>query len=211
MSSRRRSVENRSPSSVRSWSASGMRGSLWVRRSILVAALAALAGCATPVFKDAPPTVATPAEIAAAPERYHGLDVVWGGKIVDVRNLADSTEVQIVAYPLDGGAAAGPERADARDASWSRCRVMSSRSIFRPGDSSRCAAEIAGSRDALDRRARPAAAGRGRSERASLARQFPVRPAADAFQSSVSASEFTSRAARCACSSPSLACGRGLG
>ena len=78
-----------------------MRGSLLVRRSIVVAALAVLAGCATPVFKDAPPAAATPAEIAAAPERYHGLDVVWGGKIVDVRNLADSTEVQVVAYPLD--------------------------------------------------------------------------------------------------------------
>ena len=68
---------------------------------MLVTMLTALAGCATPVFKDAPPTAETPMEIAAAPERYHGLDVVWGGKIVDVRNLADSTEVQIVAYPLD--------------------------------------------------------------------------------------------------------------
>ena len=68
---------------------------------MLVTMLTALGGCATPVFKDAPPTAETPTEIAAAPERYHGLDVVWGGKIVDVRNLADSTEVQIVAYPLD--------------------------------------------------------------------------------------------------------------
>jgi outer membrane lipoprotein len=66
------------------------------------AALALLSGCATPVFKDAPPAVATPAEIAAEPERYHGADIVWGGKIVDIRNLADTTEVQIVAYPLDG-------------------------------------------------------------------------------------------------------------
>jgi outer membrane lipoprotein len=78
-----------------------MRVSLRVRGSILAAALAALGGCATPVFKDAPPAAATPAEIAAAPERYHGLDVVWGGKILGVQNLADSTEVQIVAYPLD--------------------------------------------------------------------------------------------------------------
>jgi outer membrane lipoprotein len=80
-----------------------MRGWLLVRPFSLVATLALLAGCATPVFKDAPPAAATPAEIAAAPERYHGLDVVWGGKIVDVRNLVDSTEVQVVAYPLDGG------------------------------------------------------------------------------------------------------------
>ena len=78
-----------------------MGDSLFVRRSVLIAMMTALAGCATPVFKDAPPTAETPAGIAAAPERYHGLDVVWGGKIVDVRNLADSTEVQVVAYPLD--------------------------------------------------------------------------------------------------------------
>lgn len=79
-----------------------MRGSLLHRAIALAVLIALLPGCATPVFKDAPPAAATPAEIAAAPERYHGLDVVWGGKIVGVQNLADSTEVQIVAYPLDG-------------------------------------------------------------------------------------------------------------
>jgi outer membrane lipoprotein len=61
----------------------------------------ALASCAAPVFKDAPAPVATPIEIAAQPERYHGADVVWGGKILSVRNLADTTELQVVAYPLD--------------------------------------------------------------------------------------------------------------
>ena len=61
----------------------------------------ALAGCATPVFKDATPAAATPADVAATPERYHGAGVVWGGKILDVRNLADTTELQVVAYPLD--------------------------------------------------------------------------------------------------------------
>ena len=86
-----------------------MRGSLWFWRSVPAMALAVLAGCATPVFKGAPPTATTPAEIAAAPERYHGLDVVWGGKIVDVRNLADSTEVQIVAYPLDASQRPDPK------------------------------------------------------------------------------------------------------
>ena len=53
------------------------------------------------MFKDVPPAAATPAEVADQPERYHGADVVWGGKIVDVRNLADTTEVEVVAYPLD--------------------------------------------------------------------------------------------------------------
>jgi outer membrane lipoprotein len=63
--------------------------------------LAGLAGCATPVFKDAPAAAATPAEIADQPERYHDADVIWGGKILDVRNRADDTEVEVVAYPLD--------------------------------------------------------------------------------------------------------------
>jgi outer membrane lipoprotein len=64
-------------------------------------AAAALAGCAAPVFKDAPPAVATPIEVASEPERYHEADVVWGGKILGVRNRAESTDVEIVAYPLD--------------------------------------------------------------------------------------------------------------
>jgi outer membrane lipoprotein len=62
---------------------------------------ALIAGCAAPVFKDAAPTATTPADIADAPERYHDAQVIWGGKILDVRNLADSTEVDVVAYPMD--------------------------------------------------------------------------------------------------------------
>jgi len=53
------------------------------------------------VFKDAPPAAASPAAIADQPERYHDADVVWGGKILDVRNREETTEIQIVAYPLD--------------------------------------------------------------------------------------------------------------
>ena len=62
----------------------------------------ALSACAAPpVFKDAAPTTTSPAEVALAPDRHQGTDVVWGGKILDVRNLAEETEVQVVAYPLD--------------------------------------------------------------------------------------------------------------
>lgn len=67
----------------------------------VVCALCALAGCAAPVFKDVAPAVASPAEVARAPGAHLGADVVWGGKILDVRNLADETELQVVAYPLD--------------------------------------------------------------------------------------------------------------
>jgi outer membrane lipoprotein len=65
--------------------------------------LAALAGCAAPVLKDAPAISPTTAEVAAAPERYHDAEVVWGGKIVAIENLADTTEVAVVAYPLARG------------------------------------------------------------------------------------------------------------
>src|SRR4051794_37457079 len=97
MSSRARSVENRSQSSIFSWSAHMHR----ILRVPLLLAAAALAACAAPVFKDAPPAVATPLEVAGAPERYHDAGIVWGGKILGVRNRADTTEVEIVAYPLD--------------------------------------------------------------------------------------------------------------
>ncbi len=72
------------------------------RLAWLAATLSALAGCASPpVFKDAPPAAPAPAEVALAPERYHGTQVVWAGKILGTRNLADTTEVQVIAYPAD--------------------------------------------------------------------------------------------------------------
>jgi outer membrane lipoprotein len=71
------------------------------RFALFVAALLALVGCATPVFKDDPAAAPSPTDIAAAPDRYHDAAVIWGGKILDVRNLADTTQVQVVAYPLD--------------------------------------------------------------------------------------------------------------
>lgn len=53
------------------------------------------------MFKDVSAVSPTPTEVAVQPERYHDADIVWGGKILSVRNLADTTEVQVVAYPLD--------------------------------------------------------------------------------------------------------------
>lgn len=73
-------------------------------RSVSIAlafAIVALCGCATPAFKGAPPPGPPPTEVAAAPERYHGAEVVWGGKILAVANLAETTDVQILGYPLD--------------------------------------------------------------------------------------------------------------
>jgi outer membrane lipoprotein len=72
----------------------------WIHRAALAVGIV-LSGCAAPVFKDVSAVSPTPTEVAVQPERYHDADIVWGGKILSVRNLADTTEVQVVAYPLD--------------------------------------------------------------------------------------------------------------
>jgi outer membrane lipoprotein len=63
----------------------------------------ALAACApAPIYKTTPTAVAAvPAQVAQSPERYAGGDVVWGGRIVQVQNFADHSEIELLAYPLD--------------------------------------------------------------------------------------------------------------
>jgi outer membrane lipoprotein len=53
-------------------------------------------------------------QVAQAPERYARGNVIWGGTVVSVKNLAGDTEIEVLAYPLDAsqrprlkGAAAG--------------------------------------------------------------------------------------------------------
>lgn len=69
----------------------------------LSALLLALAACApAPIYKAAPNAVAaTPAQVALSPERYAGGPVIWGGRIVEVKNFADHSEIQVLSYPLD--------------------------------------------------------------------------------------------------------------
>lgn len=64
----------------------------------------ALGGCApAPIYKAAPNAVmAVPSQVAQSPERYNGNDVIWGGRIVGVQNFPDHSEVELLAYPLDG-------------------------------------------------------------------------------------------------------------
>lgn len=63
-----------------------------------------LAGCAPPplykVATGAP--VPVPAQVARTPERYQGRTVVWGGTVVQVSNFPDHSEIEILAFPLDG-------------------------------------------------------------------------------------------------------------
>ncbi len=63
----------------------------------------ALNGCApAPIYTTTgPTTAATPTTVAQSPGQFVNAQVVWGGRIVQVRNLADRSEVEILAYALD--------------------------------------------------------------------------------------------------------------
>jgi outer membrane lipoprotein len=89
----------------------------FLRHSALCAALLVLAACApAPIYKPSPTTVAVaPNTVAQSPQQYSNADVIWGGRIVDVRNFADHSEVEIAAYPLDGS-----QRPKANGAGWGR-------------------------------------------------------------------------------------------
>jgi outer membrane lipoprotein len=72
-------------------------------RLAAAAALLALVACApAPIYKTTGTIAAAPFNVAQAPERYANAPVVWGGRIVAVHNLADHSEVEVLAYPLDG-------------------------------------------------------------------------------------------------------------
>lgn len=71
---------------------------------ILVAAILAIAGCATsPVASDGEAVSGIgPAHVLKG-EGMTGERVVWGGRIVAVQNLPDRTELVVASYPLDRG------------------------------------------------------------------------------------------------------------
>ena len=63
-----------------------------------------LASCAAPPMlrPSGIPVDVAPNRVVAMEDRYRDAEVVWGGRIVGVRNLPDSTEIVIEGYPLDG-------------------------------------------------------------------------------------------------------------
>lgn len=63
-----------------------------------------LAACSpAPIYKPAPGTLQVmPAAVAQAPDQYARASVIWGGRIIKVTNLPDRTEIELLAYPLDG-------------------------------------------------------------------------------------------------------------
>lgn len=81
-------------------------------RSCATALALSLAACTPPpVLKPMePPQDIAPDAAAAAPERYRGAEVVWGGRIIEVRNRADASEIVILAYPLDSGQRPRPKQ-----------------------------------------------------------------------------------------------------
>ncbi|MDF3981201.1 Slp family lipoprotein [Luteibacter sahnii] len=81
-------------------------------RALIPVSLLALVACApAPIYKATPNTVSVPpSQVARTPERYGNADVIWGGRIVQVRNFADHSEIEVLAYPLD--ASQRPKAAD---------------------------------------------------------------------------------------------------
>ncbi|MBD8882078.1 Slp family lipoprotein [Rhodanobacter sp. 7MK24] len=73
------------------------------RTLLLSSVLLGLAACAPPpIYKIAPGTLAaTPAQVAQTPEQFAQGQVIWGGRVVGVRNLPDHSEIEVLAYPID--------------------------------------------------------------------------------------------------------------
>lgn len=73
------------------------------RLILLLAATTALVSCApAPIYKaDASMIAAAPAQVAAAPDRYRGSEVIWGGRVVGVHNFSDHSEIEMLDFTLD--------------------------------------------------------------------------------------------------------------
>lgn len=72
-------------------------------RLAVPAALLSLAACApAPIYKSTGALVtATPSQVAQTPERFSNNEIIWGGRIVQVKVFSDHSEVELLAYPLD--------------------------------------------------------------------------------------------------------------
>ncbi len=70
---------------------------------LLALLVSLLSGCAsTPVFDTSTVVKSlTPQSVIAEPADSRGKTALWGGTILDTRNLKDSTRLEVLAYPLD--------------------------------------------------------------------------------------------------------------
>ena len=80
-----------------------IRPAFLLSRFAMPVAVLLLAACApAPIYKTgANAVLATPSQVAHAPEQYSGNEVIWGGRIVHVSNFQDHSEIELLAYPLD--------------------------------------------------------------------------------------------------------------
>lgn len=79
-----------------------MRLTHFIAPCLAATALLLTACVPAPIYKTAPNTVqVAPSVVAQAPAQYDHADVIWGGRIVKVTNLANQTEIELLAYPLD--------------------------------------------------------------------------------------------------------------
>ena len=80
-----------------------IRPALMLTRLAAPAALLWLAACApAPIYKTTGAAVtAAPFQVAQSPENFSNRDVIWGGRIVQVKVFADHSEIEVLAYPLD--------------------------------------------------------------------------------------------------------------
>jgi outer membrane lipoprotein len=76
--------------------------SLLIRLAVPAAVLM-LAACApAPIYKASTATVtAAPFQVAQSPEKFSNSEVIWGGRIVQVKVFAAHSEIELLAYPLD--------------------------------------------------------------------------------------------------------------
>ena len=80
-----------------------IRPAFLLTRVGMPAALLLLAACApAPIYKTTTGAVtAAPFQVAQSPEKFSNSDVVWGGRIVQVKVFSDHSEIELLAYPLD--------------------------------------------------------------------------------------------------------------
>ncbi|OGI43664.1 MAG: hypothetical protein A2150_02245 [Candidatus Muproteobacteria bacterium RBG_16_64_11] len=81
------------------------------RPGLLLMLAAVLAACAgAPAFDTAGVDHTLTPGMAAADAGARGRQVQWGGVIVAASNLKDSTQLEVLAYPLTDGGAPDPQR-----------------------------------------------------------------------------------------------------
>lgn len=79
----------------------------WLRTVAAASAAIVLVACSTapPLDTQGVNRALSASGAARQPTRVAGQRVVWGGAIVQARNLRDRTELEVLAYPLDAGLA----------------------------------------------------------------------------------------------------------